>query len=242
MAVIHHTTLTPSKLDLLASWLPAQPWYAGTGHRPELTKAGGFRLDDPQGEVGIEFMMVTDGSGNRPLTYHVPLSYRGAPLDGSDHALIGTAEHGVLGRRWIYDGTHDPVLVTQLLNAILGHAEPQTQDLSNTPDHSVTHHFSGTIDPAPIRSTAVTNRPDGTHLTVETTTTADPHSEPTTPLTIRVTRILPPADHSPAHPTQPQGHITAGWHSPHGTQDRGPLAVLYDQAPPRTRPPSPPTQ
>lgn len=27
MAVIHHTTLTPGKLELLAAWLPRQPWY-----------------------------------------------------------------------------------------------------------------------------------------------------------------------------------------------------------------------
>ncbi len=27
MAVIHHTTLTPGKLELLSAWLPSQPWY-----------------------------------------------------------------------------------------------------------------------------------------------------------------------------------------------------------------------
>ncbi len=31
MAIIHKTTLVPGKLDLLAGWLPAQPWYAGPG-------------------------------------------------------------------------------------------------------------------------------------------------------------------------------------------------------------------
>ena len=56
--------MTPGKLELLAAWLPARPWYLGTGHEPELAKAGGFRLDDPQGEVGIEFMVVTDASGD----------------------------------------------------------------------------------------------------------------------------------------------------------------------------------
>jgi hypothetical protein len=103
MAVIHRTTLTPSKLELLAAWLPAQPWYAGTVRQPALAKAGGFRLDDPAGEVGIEFMVVTDSSGDQRVSYHVPLSYRAAPLDGADDALIGTAEHGVLGTRWIYE-------------------------------------------------------------------------------------------------------------------------------------------
>jgi len=143
MAVIHHTTLTPGKLELLAAWLPAQPWYARTGPQPELSRAGGFRLDDPDGAVGIEFMVVTDGSGDRPCIYHVPLSYRGAPLDGADDALIGTTEHGVLGTRWVYDGPRDPVLFDQLLALVQGEAEPQAQSVSNTPDRTVSSHFAG---------------------------------------------------------------------------------------------------
>src|SRR5690242_11256798 len=42
MAVVHDTTMTPGKLELLAGWLPRQPWYAGSGGG--LRKAGGFRL------------------------------------------------------------------------------------------------------------------------------------------------------------------------------------------------------
>ncbi len=63
MAIIHKTTLTPTKLELLTDWLPAQPWYADRGRAPELAKAGAVPVDDPLGEVGIEFMaVVTDGS------------------------------------------------------------------------------------------------------------------------------------------------------------------------------------
>lgn len=142
MAVIHRTTLTPTKLELLASWLPAQPWYRGKGQQPELARTGGFRLDDPEGEVGIEFMVVTDTSGDQPVSYHVPFSYRGAPIAGADKALIGTTEHGVLGRRWVYDGTHDPVLVAQLFALIVGAAEPQMQSASDAPDPSVTGWFA----------------------------------------------------------------------------------------------------
>ncbi len=67
MAIIHNTTMSPGQLELLTGWLPAQPWYRQTGHEPSLAKSGGFRLDDPQGEVGIEFMVVTDGPGTGPL-------------------------------------------------------------------------------------------------------------------------------------------------------------------------------
>jgi hypothetical protein len=61
MAIIHDTTMSPGKLELLTAWLPAQSWYLGGGHKPALAKAGGFRLDDPGGEVGIEFIGPRSG-------------------------------------------------------------------------------------------------------------------------------------------------------------------------------------
>ena len=82
MAVIHHTTLTPGKLELLAGWLPTQPWYRGHDGRPDLARVGGFRLDDPDGAVGLEFMVVTDAATG--TTYHVPLTYRASELPGAD--------------------------------------------------------------------------------------------------------------------------------------------------------------
>jgi Maltokinase N-terminal cap domain len=97
MAIIHNTTMSPGKLDLLRYWLPAQPWYLTSGRGSELARAGGFRLDDPAGEVGIEFMVVTDGSGPGAVTYQVPLTYRAGTLAGAEGGLIGTAEHGCSG-------------------------------------------------------------------------------------------------------------------------------------------------
>ncbi|WP_042365136.1 maltokinase N-terminal cap-like domain-containing protein [Streptacidiphilus neutrinimicus] len=144
MAMIHHTTMTPTKLELLAQWLPRQPWYQGDG-TTDLRRAGGFRLDDPAGEVGIEFMVVTDG----PIAYHVPLTYRGAPLDGAEHALIGTSEHGVLGTRWLYDGVHDPVLQAQLAALLRGLTQPQMQGVSDTADPSVASELADDAPPEP---------------------------------------------------------------------------------------------
>jgi hypothetical protein len=97
MAIVHNTTMNPTKLELLAAWLPAQPWFAGAGREPELTRVGGFRLDDPQGEVGIEFMLVADGSGDQPAVYQVPMTYHSRELPGAEGRLIGTSEHGGLG-------------------------------------------------------------------------------------------------------------------------------------------------
>lgn len=132
MAVIHHTTMQPSKLELLAEWLPEQTWYAGTS--AGLTRAGGFRLDDPDDEVGIELMVVVTADGQ---AYFVPMTYRGAPLAEAGDALIGTAEHGVLGTRWIYDGERDPVLQAQLAALVRGEVVAQAQSRSDTPDPTV---------------------------------------------------------------------------------------------------------
>jgi hypothetical protein len=148
MATIHTgTTMAPTKLELLTDWLPEQPWYLGTGGPPQLRRAGGFRLDDPAGEVGIEFMVVGDGAEN---AYLVPMTYRGAPLPGADDALIGTSEHGVLGTRWIYDAAHDPVAVAALLDFVSGTAQAQSQSASDTLDESVGRRWTG-----PARPTAV---------------------------------------------------------------------------------------
>lgn len=218
MATIHKTTMSPTKPELLAAWLPAQPWYGGSGggRRPEPRKAGGFRLDDPEGEVGIEFMVVTDGAADDQATaYHLPLTYRAAPLAGADKALIGTSEHGVLGRRWVYDGTHDPVLVAQLLALLQGRAEPQAQSVSDTPDPSVTSHFTGDDVATAIGSAVAANGPQGTDIVVETAASG--------PLTVHVTRLLQP-DRTDTNGAL--GHVTAGWRSPAGGEHRGRFAVL----------------
>jgi hypothetical protein len=152
MATIHHTTMTPTKLELLTGWLPKQSWYVGDASAPELVKAGGFRLDDPEGEVGIEFMVVVDAAAREPVAYLVPMGYRGAALEGlPGEALIGTSEHGVLGTRWIYDGVHDPVVTARLHALLRGEAVPQQQSESDAPDPTVTVHGAGPGDGLEVR-------------------------------------------------------------------------------------------
>lgn len=115
MALLHQATLRPTKLELLASWLPGRSWFAGPAGAVVLV--GTFRFDDPAGAVGIETMLVRVGDG--PV-HQVPLTYRGAPLPGGDRWLLGTSEHSVLGRRWVYDGCGDPVYAAAMAGAILG--------------------------------------------------------------------------------------------------------------------------
>jgi hypothetical protein len=215
MAVIHHTTLKPTKLELLTSWLPSRPWYRGGSGEPELGKAGGFRLDDPQGEVGIEFMVVTDTSGTHPTSYLVPLTYRGAPLAGAEHALVGTMEHGVLGRRWAYDGCHDPVLVAQLLALIEGRVQAQDQNTSDIPDREVTRAYIG-AGLAPTDFTTATDDQEVTELSAPNGTA------------LRLHRALRPAlDNAPLPPPETTGHVAGSWHLPDGTRARGLFVVLH---------------
>jgi len=113
MALLHHATLTPSKPELLAAWLPSQPWATGiSGLKP----FGAYRFDDPDGEVGIEAILLRGDAGE---VLHVPLTYRAAPLDGAEDFLVGTTEHSALGTRWVYDATGDPVWRTTLAATVL---------------------------------------------------------------------------------------------------------------------------
>ena len=228
MAIIHSTaTLSPAKLELLASWLPAQRWYLGPGREPELARAGGFRLDDPRGEVGIEFMVVTDGSGAQVVTYLVPMTYRASALGSADGALIGTAEHGVLGHRWIYDGVHDPVLVAQLVALIQGDAEPQAQSVSDTPDRTVISEPVTSDSLTAIGSAVTASEPSGTVLRVETAGVGGVRDGQ---LVVRVSRVLQPDSSaisaasaaSVAEAGQPC--LTATWRLPDGTRGRGIMA------------------
>ncbi|MFC8511139.1 1,4-alpha-glucan branching protein [Streptomyces sp. NPDC057411] len=214
MAVIHKTTMQPTKLELLATWLPTRPWYrGGEGTEPVLERAGGFRLDDPEGEVGIEFMVVTDASGEETHAYLVPLTYRGAPLEGAEGGLIGTSEHGVLGTRWVYDGTHDPVLLGELTALLEGRAVPQAQSLSDTPDPTVAVSFdgSGSWDRG-----AVPVVEDGAYGTDVRLGAAAP--------VLRVARVLD------AKAAGSRGEVTAGWRLPDGEERRGAYVLVFDAA------------
>jgi hypothetical protein len=217
MAIVHKTTLVPTKLELLAAWLPAQPWYRDPGQPPDLAGIGGFRLDDPAGAVGIEFMAVTDGSGEQTTTYQVPLTYRAGACAEAEAGLLGTAEHGVLGRRWIYDGVRDPVLAAQLVALIQGDAEAQAQRMSNTPDATVVSRPVTSGHLTVTGSAVAADGPHGTDLRIKTAGADGAQGDD---LLVRVHRILQPdggADPGAGGPAW----VAAPWRRPDGTQAHG---------------------
>lgn len=144
IAKIEDATLTPSKLDLLRDWLPRQSWFAGDA--ADLERVGSFRFVDPDGEVGLETLLLRSGG----VTYQVPLTYRSAALD--EGAFVGNLEHSVLGTRWVYDAVSDPVYVVELLRVI--HEGDTEADLSRG-EKTATVQGSGIVRVSNAASEAV---------------------------------------------------------------------------------------
>jgi hypothetical protein len=108
MATLHRATLNPTKAELIADWVPSQPW--GPSGADPVALVGSFRFDDPDGRVGLENHIVSAGDA----LFQIPLTYRDEPLDGAEDAFITQMEHSVLGDRWVYDGLRDPRFVVML--------------------------------------------------------------------------------------------------------------------------------
>lgn len=171
MALLHRAELTPSKTELLDEWAPGQPWFVGEPG-VALTTVAAFRFDDPEGEVGVETLLVRAGDGP---TMQVPLTYRGAPLEGGTAALIGTMEHSVLGKRWVYDGAGDPVyLLTTAAAALSGghqaalYVDVDGERVEREPTALVSGSGSNPVGVALPAVQDVSSRDEGTVTVVET--------------------------------------------------------------------------
>ncbi|MDT2005270.1 hypothetical protein FXW78_12045 [Rhodococcus opacus] len=144
MALIYQAQLTPTKAAMLRDWIPLQSWI-GSADASSLEVAGAYRFDDPDGEVGIETHLVRTVDGQ---VVQVPVTYRGAPLAGAESALITTMHHSVLGERWVYDASADPVYVRALVTAIVtGGAEAKLEFASPGERPDVTTRVSGSGSP-----------------------------------------------------------------------------------------------
>lgn len=115
MALIYDAELTPGKLQVIAAWLAEQPW-SGVEADAELERITSFRFDDPADEVGLEVTLVRVPGGEAFI--QVPLTYRGEPLEGAESHFVAKIDHSVLGERWVYDATADPVFLAELERAI----------------------------------------------------------------------------------------------------------------------------
>jgi len=101
MAIFQIATNAPPKSEIIAEWIRTQPWRPTDDVPVELL--GGFHLDDPEGEVGMQVFVVQAGD----TLLQVPLTYREAALAEPPDAFIATMEHSVLGTRFLHDGLRD---------------------------------------------------------------------------------------------------------------------------------------
>lgn len=117
MALLHvHATISPTKSEVVMLWLRSQDWF--TRDLTDLEMLGSYRFDDPAGEVGLEVMLARLADGT---VVQVPLTYRGTQLLGGDPICV--MSHSVLGDRWVYPGTSDPVFLTAISDAIRSGAD-----------------------------------------------------------------------------------------------------------------------
>lgn len=129
MAVIHQATISPTKLEFAQAWLDQQPW----APQGPTEMVGGYRFDDPAGEVGIEGLLLRRGEA----VLHLPVSYRGAPLEGGEEFLVTTMTHTALGDRWVYLAAGDPVARAAYLAFLSGEQQQAPLEV---------HHCDGSVE------------------------------------------------------------------------------------------------
>ncbi len=243
MAVIHKgASLVPSKLELVTAWMPEQRWYTGKGHVPELERMGGFRFEDPEGEVGVEVLLVADRAAEPVVVYQVPLTYRGAPLQDGERALLGTMEHSVLGRRWVYDGPHDPVYVTALVDTILTGARSDVAQASRGSNAVAVGSPTGFAHGTVSSSAVLTGEQSNTSIICRMSASG---GGPAEPLIVKVFRTVQDGDNpdvivqsalSRAGSVRVPlafGHLSGAWDDPDGSgaEQHGQLAFAQEFIP-----------
>ncbi|WP_256839545.1 1,4-alpha-glucan branching protein GlgB [Ornithinimicrobium faecis] len=231
-------TLTPPFAQFLPGWVGSQRWFTGKGRTPSLRRVGGYRLEDPAGEVGIEVHLVADESWPSPVIYHVPLTYRGEAAPELHTALVATVEHSELGTRWIYDGCHDPVYVQALADLMHSGAHVSGRDEGTDLAGSATTARAAGPRPVVRRSAVLVGEQSNTSIIVET-------GEPgeSAPVIIKVFRVLQAGENpdvavqsalAEAGSTlvpQPVGWVTGTWHETDGSSAQGHLAFAQEFLP-----------
>jgi 1,4-alpha-glucan branching enzyme len=242
MAIVHKgATVVPTKIELVTGWMPHQRWYHGKGHVPVLRRVGGFRFEDPEGEVGVETLLLADEAVSPAVVYQVPLTYRGAPFMGAEGALLGTMEHSVLGRRWVYDAPHDPVYVSQLMQTILRAGASDDAQASVGSNAVAVGTSTGLVAGLVTSSTVITGEQSNTSVICRM---GAPGGGPAEPLIVKVFRTLQDGENPDVvvqsaltqqgshRVPMAVGHLSGAWDSPGGgPAARGHLAFSQEFIP-----------
>jgi maltokinase len=106
----------PGVEDLLAVWLPHQPWFVGARDATpnvRIVSRTTLREADPR----IEYLLVAAQHGAARAVYQVPLSVRRGTEPRLDHVRIGYLRIGDY-EGWVYDALHDKEATLELLARI----------------------------------------------------------------------------------------------------------------------------
>ncbi len=200
--------------ELLPSWMVRQRWYAGKGRVPLLRRIGGYRLQDPAGDVDVDVHLMLDDSGQGPTIYQVPLTCRSARLAGADHALVATVEPDSESRdaiRYVYDAPHDPVFATAFQRLML-----DEQDVGVARGHRDSTAIPGHVTASHVLKGEQSN----TSIILEL---ADAFGAPTNPLICKLFRVLHHGDNpdvvvqaalaaaGSTHVPRAVGHVVGEW-------------------------------
>jgi maltokinase len=211
--------------ELLPPWMVRQRWYAGKGRVPMLRRIGVVELQRPAADVDIKVHLLLDESGQSPTIYQVPLTYRGIPLAGADHALLATVDRtgpgGDVrhGTRYVYDAPHDPVFATALLQLML---QEGTATSDGSEASCVAHgHRVATSGPGKVvGSRVLTGEQSNTSIILDL---VDDLGIPSKPLICKVFRVLHHGENpdvvvqsalaaaGSTRVPQPIGHVTGQW-------------------------------
>jgi maltokinase len=167
--------------DYLETWMTRQRWFAGKSRAPKLEVIGGFGVADPAGSAVIRVYLVLDHA-EPPLLYQVPLTERSAPLPGAENALVASFDVET-GRRYIYDGPHDPAFTEALLRMILDDGEAHETDgpaaaNSGGPLVARGHHTPDSLPVRFVSSRVLGGEQSNSSIVFQTATAAGTQSAP----------------------------------------------------------------
>lgn len=136
--------------ELLAGWLPAQRWFAGSG---EIVRDLAIRSDTQlaAGDPELRHLMVDTTVGTRTVTYQVLVGLTSQLKPDLGPATIGTAGDG----RIAYDGAIDPELTAALVEGIASQRDTGPISFRAEPDSLVDANAVGRTLPASASNTSV---------------------------------------------------------------------------------------
>ncbi|HWR86137.1 MAG TPA: phosphotransferase, partial [Rhodoglobus sp.] len=124
LALLWNMTLVPAEPGFLAPWMSRQRWFANKGGLPVLEDIGRVELTSSEPGVRVGIHLLLDHTAGKPSLYQVPLTYRDAPLEGAEAAMVG-----MLGPVYVYDGPYDQAFTSALLEVVLHERELHGDDV-----------------------------------------------------------------------------------------------------------------